>query len=44
VGKRRGGQTYYYLVEPARVDGKPRIVSTYAESRRGANTARSTRT
>ncbi|HET9656293.1 MAG TPA: IS1634 family transposase [Kineosporiaceae bacterium] len=27
VGKRRGGQTYYYLVESARVDGKPRIVS-----------------
>jgi transposase len=27
VGKRRGNQTYYYLVESARVDGKPRIVS-----------------
>jgi hypothetical protein len=27
VGKRRGSQTYYYLVESARVDGKPRIVS-----------------
>jgi transposase len=27
VGKRLGGQTYYYLVESARVDGKPRIVS-----------------
>jgi transposase len=27
VGKRQGGQTYYYLVESARVDGKPRIVS-----------------
>jgi transposase len=27
VGKRRGGQTYYYLVTSARVDGKPRIVS-----------------
>jgi hypothetical protein len=27
VGKRRGAQTYYYLVESARVDGKPRIVS-----------------
>ena len=27
VGKRRAGQTYYYLVESARVDGKPRIVS-----------------
>jgi len=26
VGKRRGSQTYYYLVESARVDGKPRIV------------------
>ena len=26
VGKRRGNQTYYYLVESARVDGKPRIV------------------
>jgi len=27
VGKRRGQHTYYYLVESARVDGKPRIVS-----------------
>ena len=27
VGKRRGARTYYYLVESARVDGKPRIVS-----------------
>src|SRR5450756_142265 len=27
VGKKRGQQTYYYLVESARVDGKPRIVS-----------------
>src|SRR5712691_10270879 len=27
VGKRRGGATYYYLVESARVGGKPRIVS-----------------
>jgi transposase len=27
VGKRQSGQTYYYLVESARVDGKPRIVS-----------------
>jgi hypothetical protein len=27
VGKRRGKQTYYYLVESARVNGKPRIVS-----------------
>ena len=27
VGKRRGQQTYYYLVESARVEGKPRIVS-----------------
>ena len=27
VGKKRGGSTYYYLVESARVDGKPRIVS-----------------
>ena len=27
VGKRRGNQTYYYLVESARVRGKPRIVS-----------------
>lgn len=26
VGKRRGDRTYYYLVESARVDGKPRIV------------------
>ena len=27
VGKPRGNQTYYYLVESARVRGKPRIVS-----------------
>lgn len=27
VGKRRGKHTYYYLVESARVNGKPRIVS-----------------
>lgn len=27
VGKRISGNTYYYLVESARVDGKPRIVS-----------------
>ena len=27
VGKKRGGGTYYYLVESARVRGKPRIVS-----------------
>lgn len=27
VGKRQGGRTYYYLVESARVGGKPRIVS-----------------
>ncbi len=27
VGKKRGTSTYYYLVESARVDGKPRIVS-----------------
>jgi transposase len=27
VGKRRGKYTYYYLVESARVEGKPRIVS-----------------
>jgi transposase len=27
VGKRQGKQTYYYLVESARVDGEPRIVS-----------------
>src|SRR5687767_11732026 len=27
VGKRVNGSTYYYLVESARVDGKPRIVS-----------------
>src|SRR5664279_1335594 len=26
VGKKRGNKTYYYLVESARVDGKPRIV------------------
>jgi len=27
VGKHRGKHTYYYLVESARVDGRPRIVS-----------------
>jgi transposase len=27
VGKKRGAATYYYLVESARVDGRPRIVS-----------------
>ena len=27
VGKRQGNETYYSLVESARVDGKPRIVS-----------------
>lgn len=27
VGKKRGNRTYYYLVESARVGGKPRIVS-----------------
>jgi transposase len=27
VGKRRGGRTYYYLVESARVAGKPRIIA-----------------
>ena len=27
VGKKRGGATYYYLVESARVGGRPRIVS-----------------
>lgn len=27
VGKKQGNKTYYYLVESARVDGKPRIVS-----------------
>ena len=27
VGKRQGGRTYYFLVESARVGGKPRIVS-----------------
>ena len=27
VGKKRGGATYYYLAESARVGGKPRIVS-----------------
>jgi transposase len=27
VGKKRGGSTYYYLVESARVGGKPRITS-----------------
>ena len=27
VGKKQGNKTYYYLVESARVRGKPRIVS-----------------
>jgi transposase len=27
VGKKRGGATYYYLVDSARVSGRPRIVS-----------------
>src|SRR6266702_2525271 len=27
VGKRIGGQTYYYLREVARVDGRPKIVA-----------------
>src|SRR5258708_9116858 len=27
VGKKRGGATYYYLVESARVHGRPRITS-----------------
>src|SRR5258708_7321109 len=27
VGKKRGNATYYYLVESARVNGQPRIVS-----------------
>ena len=27
VGKKQGGKTYYYAVESARVDGKPRIVA-----------------
>ena len=27
AGKKRGGSTYYYLVESARVNGEPRIVS-----------------
>ena len=27
IGKKQGGKTYYYAVESARVDGKPRIVS-----------------
>ena len=27
VGKKRGTATYYYLVESARVDGQPRIIS-----------------
>ena len=27
VGKKRGAATYYYLVESARVRGKPRITS-----------------
>jgi len=27
IGKKQGGRTYYYLVESARVGGKPRIVS-----------------
>jgi transposase len=29
VGKRRGGRTYYYLVESARVAGKPRILAQH---------------
>jgi hypothetical protein len=29
VGKRRGGRTYYYLVESAWVAGKPRIVAQH---------------
>jgi transposase len=29
VGKKQGNKTYYYLVESARVDGKPRIVSQH---------------
>jgi len=29
VGKRQGNKTYYYLVESARVGGKPRIVSQH---------------
>jgi hypothetical protein len=34
VGKKRGNQTYYYLVESARVNGKPRIVAQeYSVSR-----------
>ena len=40
VGKRRGKRTYYYLVESARVHGKPRIVSQqYLGSTRGAGQA-----
>ena len=27
MGKKQGGKTYYYAVESARVNGKPRIVS-----------------
>ena len=27
VGKKRGNATYYYLVESARVNGQPRIIS-----------------
>ena len=27
IGKKQGDRTYYYLVESARVNGKPRIVS-----------------
>jgi hypothetical protein len=27
IGKQLGGRTYYYLVESARVAGKPRIVT-----------------
>ena len=29
MGKKQGGRTYYYLVESARVNGKPRIVSQH---------------
>lgn len=27
IGKKKGNQVYYYVVESARVQGKPRIVS-----------------
>ena len=39
VGEKRGGSTYYYLVESARVGGKPRIVSPWCFFIRGLERA-----